>query len=690
MAAKRPSKAAKVAPPSRPDRPWEIAKAALLFGATFAAYLPAIHGAFTTDDLDYVTAPFLRSLRGLWLIWTGGIVHQFWWPILHTAFWVEHRLWGDAVEGYHLTGLLLHITAAYLVVAIMRRLGLPGPWLAGLLWALHPVCVESVAWIAEQKNTLSTVFYLASALVYLDFDKSRKPARYFAALGLFALALLSKSVTATLPAALLVIFWWRRGRLDWKLDIRPLIPWLAIGASYGVFTSWAERRYTGAVGPDFALTMGARCLLAARVVWFYALKLLWPADLTFWYRHWTVDPAQWPQYLPAAGLIAAAAGGVWLAAKGRRGPLAALLLFCGTLVPVLGFLNVNWFRFSYVADHLQYPANLFFLAPLASCLVLAVNRIPPTTRRPAWAVVAAMLVVLTALTWNQSALYRDSETLFTNTLARNPDSWVAEYSLGVLIAETPSRMPEAFRHFEAAVRLKPDSMETHYNFGSALADTPGRLTDAIREFETVVRLNPDYAQGHFALAACLVKVPGRLPDAIAHLEQALRLPPALTDGNLEPDPAEVHADLGAALEQTPGRLQDAIAHMETAVRLKPDLAEGRFNLAGAYLQAGRTADAIAEYQAALRVRPDYAEAHFGLGVVLASLPGRLPDTIAELEAAVRFAPGFAEAHYRLGQALAGIPGRLPEAISHIETAAQLRPDVEEIRQTLGRMRAASH
>ena len=681
MAAKRPSKAAKVTHASRPDHRWEIASAALLFGASLVAYLPALHGAFIIDDADHVTSPTLQSLHGLWLIWFKlGATIQYW-PFLHSAFWVEHRLWGDAVTGYHLTNVLLHVTAAFLVVAITRRLGLPGPWLAGLFWALHPVCVQSVAWISEQKNTLSTVFYLASALVYLEYDRTRRSSRYFLALGLFALALLSKSVTATLPAALLAIFWWRRGRLDWKLDIRPLVPWLALGVSYGLFTSWVERRFIGAVGPDFALTLAARCLLAARVVWFYALKLLWPADLLFYYPRWTVDPAQWWQYLPAVGLIPAVAAGVWLAARGRRGPLAAFLLFCGTLVPVLGFFNVYPFLYSYVADHFQYLASLFVVAPLASCMALAVNRVPPAARRPARAVVAALLVVLAALSWSQSGLYRDGETLFGDSLARNPDSWAAHENLGIVISETPSRLPEAIRHFETALRLKPNSLEVHYNLASALSETPGRLMDAIGEYEAALRVDPNYAEGQFNLAMCLLKVPDRLPDAIAHFEAALRL---------RPDLAMAHANLGGALAQTPGRLQEGIAHLETAVRLKPDFAEGHFNLAGALLKVpGRTADAIPEYQAALRIRPDYPEAHFNLGVVLSDLPGRLPDAVAEFEAALRVAPDYAEAHYRLGQALAAIPGRLPEGIGHIEAAARLRPDVDEIRRTLARLRAAS-
>jgi hypothetical protein len=181
---------------------------------------------------------------------------------LHSAFWFEHRLWGDAVLGYHLANLTQHALAACLVVLIVRRLALPGAWLAGLIFALHPVCVEAVAWISEQKSTLSAVFYLASALVYLRFDQTRRRPHYLWALGLFVLALLSKTVTATLPAALLVIFWWQRGRLDWRRDVRPLLPWFAIGVTAGLLTSWVERTFIGAQGRDFALSPVQRLLLA--------------------------------------------------------------------------------------------------------------------------------------------------------------------------------------------------------------------------------------------------------------------------------------------------------------------------------------------------------------------------------------------------------------------------------------------
>jgi hypothetical protein len=189
---------------------------------------------------------------------------------------VEHLLWGDAVLGYHLTNVVLHAAAAGLVVVILRRLAIPGAWLAGFIFALHPVCVEAVAWISEQKSTLSAVFYLGSALAYLHFDRTRRRGQYFLALGLFAMALLSKTVTATLPATLLLVFWWQRGRLEWKRDVRPLLPWFVVGASAGLFTAWVERNMIGAQGADFALTLTDRFLLTGRVIWFDLRHVLWP------------------------------------------------------------------------------------------------------------------------------------------------------------------------------------------------------------------------------------------------------------------------------------------------------------------------------------------------------------------------------------------------------------------------------
>jgi protein O-mannosyl-transferase len=611
---------------------------AMIFCATLAAYFPALNGTLLWDDNSHITTPDLGSFHGLWRIWSEAGATQQYYPLLHSAFWLEHRMWGDAFAGYHLTTIALHAFSACLVVMIVRRLSLPGAWLAGLVFALHPVNVEAVAWISEQKSTLSGVFCLAALLRYLHFDENRRKSQYLLATLLFVLALLSKTVTATLPAALLVIFWWQRGRLSWKRDVLPLLPWFAIGISAGVFTEWFEKTVVGAQGSDFMLTPVQRFLIAGRVICFYAGKLFWPANLTFSYPHWNVNPAAWWQWLFPIGVLALGVG-LALVARRYRGPLAGFLLFCGTLFPVLGFLNVYPFRFSYVADHFQYLASLGIIVPVTSELVRLTERNSSGKKLTIYC--STVLVLIPGvLTWRQSHTYRDIETLYRETLARNPASWMAHNNLGLLLAAMPGRLPDAIAQYEATLRIRPNYAEAHNNLGIALAQIPGRVPEAIAEYQAALRIEPDYAEAHNNLGSVLAQVPGRLPEAIAEYQAALRIMPAYADA---------HNNLGSALAQVPGRLPEAIA----------------------------------EYQSALRIRPDYAVEHYNLGNALAQMPGRLPDAIAEYQAALRIRPDFAEAHNNLGNALAAMPGRLPDAIAEYQTALWIRPDYAEARDNLG-------
>jgi tetratricopeptide (TPR) repeat protein len=617
--------------------------AGLIFGATFLAYLPAVHGGFLWDDEGHVTKPELQSFHGLVRIWGEVGATQQYYPLLHSAFWVEHRLWGDSLVGYHLMNLLLHAGAACLVVAIMRRLALPGAGLAGLLFALHPVCVESVAWISEQKNTLSAVFYLGAMLAYLHFDRDRRRSHYYLALGLFLLALLSKTVTATLPAALLVIFWWQRARLDWRRDVLPLAPWLLLGACGGLFSAWMERTIIGAGGAEFALTPVQRGLVAGRAICFYLGKLAWPADLMFIYPRWNVNPAVGWQYLfPLAVLVLLAALG-WVARR-RRGPLAAFLLFVGTLFPSLGFLNVYPFVFSYVADHFQYLACLGILAPVASMLTAATARLPTATRRAIPILGGVLLTMLAVLTWRQSTQYGDAETLFRETLARNPACWMAHNNLGNILAKIPGRLPEAMAHYESALQTRPDFAEAHFNLANALAETPEHRPEAIVHYEAALRGKPDYPEAHNNLGETLAKIAERRPQAIAQFEAALRI---------NPEFAEAHNNLGVALSSAPDRRPQAIA----------------------------------QFEAALRARPDFAEAHFNLANLLAKTPDRLPEAIAQYEAALRGKPDFAEAHFNLGWVLLRMPDRQQDGLAHFEAALRIQPDLAPAREMLDRLRA---
>lgn len=620
-----------------------------IFLAVLLAYWPALHGGLLWDDNAHITAPHLRSLYGLWRIWFDLRSTQQYYPLLHSAFWLEHRLWGDAVLGYHLTNLAEHALSAYLVVLIVRRLGLRGGWLAGMIFALHPVCVEGVAWISEQKSTLSGLFYLASLLTYLHFDRGRRPLQYLAAFGLFCLALLSKTVTATLPAALWVIIWWERGRLEWRRDVRPLLSWLALGAFSGLFTAWIERNLVGANGAEYHLSLAQRVLLAGRIPFFYASKIVWPSNLMFNYPHWQPDPRVWWQLLyPLA--LAVLAFVLWRLP--RRGPLAALLLFCGTLFPVLGFLNVYPFRFSYVADHFQYLASLAIIVPAAYLLTTGAERI---SLAKAPALLLLFPAVLGVLTWRQSHMYRDSETLYRTTIARNPDSWMAHNNLAATLLlksealQDPVGLSEALNEFQIALRLHPGDSPAQYNMarvhvdlGDAWLQKPGGLPQAMTEYRKALQIEPDYAQAHSNLGLALAQA-GRQQAAITEYEAALRINPKL---------AETHNYLGVTLAEVPGRLSDALAEYEAALEIRPDYAEAHYNLGLALAQTpGKLPQAITEFQEALRIQPDNAEAHDDLGVCLMHTPGRLADAIKEFQAALRIQPDYAEAQKNLQDAL---------------------------------------
>jgi tetratricopeptide (TPR) repeat protein len=638
--------------------------------AAVFAYYPALTGRFLWDDDRHVTGPQLQTVHGLWRIWFDLGATQQYYPLLHSAFWIEHGLWGDTVLGYHLANVTFHTMAAILVVLIVRRLSLPGAWLAGLIFALHPVCVESVAWISEQKNTLSAVFYLSAAYFYLDFDKTRRTRLYWLATFLFVLALLTKTVTATLPAALLVVFWWQRGTLHWKKDAAPLLPWFGIGAGAGVFTAWVERKFIGAEGANFALTLGQKCLLAPRIIWFYFAKLIWPSDLIFVYPRWTVDAAAWWQYMFPVGIVIVAAALIFLARQ-QRGPMAGFLFFAGTLFPVLGFVNIYPFVYSYVADHFDYLASLGIIVPAA----VGITLIP---MRPVAPILAAAVVgVLWILSWNQCSMYVDAETLYRETLARNPECWFAANNLGAQLLDSSGGLPEAIRLLDTSVRLKPGYPQAHNNLGMAFSRLPGRLPEAIREFEAAVRIQPNYLQARNNLGVALLRT-SRTAEAVSQFQAALRI---------DPNYAEAHNNLGNALALD--HADAAIVEYRAALRLNPDYAEVHYDLANTLSDmAGRSEEAIAEYQAALRARPDYPEARNNLGLLFARLPNRLPDAIAEFRAAVQLQPSFAEAHLNLAMALSRSPRGVAEAIAESETALRIRPDFMRARQMVDRLRAS--
>ena len=344
--------------PSAPSgwlSPRIIWSGAAILVALLIAYAPALHGEFVWDDDAHVTRPELRTLYGLWRIWFDVGATQQSLPAPP-----QRVLAGTPYLGQRGAGLSPRQRRAPRARGLAAAPGpdtaeIPGAPLAAAIFALHPVHVESVAWISEQKNTLSLAFYLGALAVYLRFAEGRRRSLYVGASALFVLGLLTKTVVATLPGALLLIFWWRAGQLSWRRDVVPLLPWFAAGAAAGLVTAWFERHLLAAEGADFAMTFGQRSVLAGRVLWFYVGKLLWPSHLSFIYARWTID-AVWPPIrltLVTIGIVAA----FWWTRDRSRAPLAAALFFIGSLFPVLGFLNVYPFVFSFVADHFQYAGE---------------------------------------------------------------------------------------------------------------------------------------------------------------------------------------------------------------------------------------------------------------------------------------------------------------------------------------------
>jgi Flp pilus assembly protein TadD len=630
---KQPPQIATTEPPRGSALPWLMA--GLLVLLVFVAYRPAAGGAFIWDDDDYVARnPSLRAAGGLVDIWFKPTESPQYYPMVFTTYWLEYRLWGTDPRGYHETNVLLHAASAVLLWRILRRLRVPGAYFAAAIFAAHPVMVESVAWITERKNTLSMLFYLASLYAYLRFarvDEGPPPPEpapsqwgwYAAALALFLLALFSKTVTASLPAAILLILWWK-GRLE-KRHVALLAPFFVMGVAGGWLTRHLEYAHVGASGPEWNYTLPQRVLIAGRAVWFYAAKLLVPYKLTFVYSKWPVDPAsaaQWLFPVLAVGLVIAL---VLLRKRIGRGPLVAVLLFGGTLVPALGFVNVYPMRYTFVADHYQYHASAGLIALAAAGITLALARLPRRARLRAGLQVALVLV-LSLLTFSQAAIYRDKRTLWSDTVAKSPDSWMAWTNLGhAAAAETPPDFETARRAYQKALDLAPHVADTRYNVGH-LHLREGNLAAAQAEFARAVEIEPRYAMAHNMLGYTLA-AQRQADAALAAYRKAIEL---------DPEYGEAHFNLGVALRDR-GDLDAAADHFAKSAELDPGAAKPLRELANVRIKQQRFAEAAEALGRLIARSPANAEAHFDRGLALRKL-GRLDEASAEIAEAFRLKP----------------------------------------------------
>lgn len=653
--------------------------AALLVGAVILSYQQVWHAGYIWDDDWYVTKnPTLRDLHGLWRIWCDVTSTPQYYPLVHTTFWLEYHAWGLNPLGFHLVNVFLHAFAAILLWRVLVQLRMPGAWLAAIIFAVHPVEVESVAWITERKNVLSAVFYLAAALVYLRFATKRdersanSASYYFASLVLFGFALLSKTVACSLPAALLLVRWWQKGRVTWR-DVAPLMPFFVIGLGMGLFTAWIERYHVQAEGAEWSYTFLERVLIAGRALWFYAAKLFWPANLAFIYPHWKSRANSAAQWLFPLAFVAVIVLLWWARKRIGRGPLVAVLFFAGTLAPALGFFNVYPFRYSFVADHFQYLASIGLIALAATAL----NRLP----RFASAVVVLLLAVLT---WRQAGVYRDSDTLWRDTVVKSPTSWMAQNNFAILLLRQ-GKETEALSHYRLALELDPNKFEVYHNLGLTLLQM-GRVSESLFHLGKAYEIQPNVAAVQCDLGNALLQT-GLMDEAMVHLQKAIEIDPTYV-------PA--YSSIGFILLQK-GRPEESFTYLEKALRIDPDYVAARFNMANTLLQLGRADEALLQLRAALEIDPNDAEAQKNMAWILATCPDpRIRDGGKAVELAKR-ANELTQGRnpitrVTLAAAYAEV-GRFSDAIRTAEAALQIANDsgnvalAERIREQIALYRA---
>ena len=690
----------------------------------FLAYLPALHGGFVWDDDSWTTnlSPLFQDTSGLRLIWFQPTVLQQYYPLSGTTFWLDYQFWKFWTTPYHVENLLLHSLAALLFWRLLLRLQVTGAWLASAIFALHPVMVESVAWITERKNVLSLALYLGALLAYLRYPQqvtsgqwqvtgteaaaavpdsppaTRHPSLFYGlAFILFLGALLAKTTTFSLPAAILLIGWWQRGQIRWRSDVLPTMPFFALSIGLCAVTAWLEKNHVGAQGPDFALTFPQRCLIAGHAFWFYLGKLFWPANLCFVYPRWQPNPAsgwQWLYPVTAIGALFT----LWLA-RGRigRGPVTALFFYVGTLFPVLGFMNAYGMRFSFVWDHWVYLSALGIVALVVAVVVRAAEWL----RTPAvvYGFGAIALPLLALLTWRQCGMYTDMATLWQTTLARNPVCSMAHSNWGKLL-DDQGRIGEAMEHYRTAIQINPNQYEALYSLGTALVHQ-GQFDEAIENYHKAIQIKPDYCFALNGLGAALA-AKGRFDEAIKNYYRAIQINPIYSDAlnnlgaalaakgqfdeaiknyrkaiQIKPNCCEALYNLGIALAAK-GRFDEAIENFHKAIQINPNQPETIFHLGTTLGQLGRTREAVAQYREALRLKPDLAVALNNLAWVLAASPD---DELRNGAEAVRLAERACElTHYGepffIGTLAAAYAecGRFPEAVTTAEKAEQLATD----------------
>lgn len=665
-----------------------VAGGIFLLVAVLSAYSFTIrHGGWIWDDDAHVTGnPALRKSDSLRDIWTDpkAVPPKQYYPLVHTTFWLQYprgdgaytcnlhdadatslkmameheaarpgHLMEPAAWPFHLVNILLHAVSAIILWRILRTLQIPGAFVAAAIWALHPINVESVAWITERKNVLSGLFYFLAAAAYLRFESLRcrmeissNPQAairypkstvvpspwpwYAAALLLFSAALFSKTTASSLPAAILLVLWWKRGRLSIRA-IWPTIPLFVIGALLGLNTSRLETSpyHVGAVGADWNIPYLDRFLIAGRAIWFYPWKLLWPSHLMFSYERWPINPrliGQWVYPLAALWLLMIL---VVFIRRLSRGPLVAMLFYGGTVLPAIGLFTLYPMRYTFVADHYVYIASVGLIVPLVAGMAKLLSR--SSLHPPRWSIIssaALLLAGLAMLTWFQSRIYASAETLWADTLAKNPASWLARLHLVRIWTNEGRNLDQAIAMARENMKVRPNEEFLYGQYASAL-NAAGRKDDARDAYLLMLQKFPRSPQANHNLAVIYLDT-NRLPEAVYHFRKEL-------DVNRDPRANLITRSALAHALWSLGLRTEAEDELWSVVRGDPSNSSARYILAGWLLRRGDAPRAIQLLREVVLLNPRFVDARLALAQSLFD-SGQYREAKAEFDRCLRIDP----------------------------------------------------
>jgi len=622
---------------------WKVLlQAAVIIGAGLWIYWPALHGDWLWDDSLYISDnPLLKEPDRLWKAWfsPGSFIEYY--PIEQSVQWLQWQLWGTRTLGYHLTNLALHLVSSLLVWRLLSKFGLRLAWLGGLLFAVHPVQVESVAWISEFKNTLSLPPFLLAMCAWVDYEEHHRPKDYGLALGLFLAAMLGKITMAPFPVIMLLYAWWKRGRVGWT-DLKVSGPFFIISLVLAMTSIWAGMWYSQlhhfASTPPSLGGVFSRLALAGLTMVFYFSKCFLPVGLLPIYPQWTIDPPSLWQFLPWPILV----GVLYWLWKNRQGwgrhALLGLGFFLLSLAPFLGLKSVSYMNFTWVMDHFLYIPIIGLIGLVVAGLGKLGELVPSSFHLYGMGATAAVITLLAWESHSYAGLYIGDESLWTYTVQHNPQAWLARYNLGTALVQTGS-FPEAMEQFEKALEIKPDYAGAHNNLGYSLMQE-GQPDQAIPEYEKALAIDPNLAEGHYNLGVALLGK-GKWDEAIAQFTVAL---------DIRPDYADANSNLGVAL-YSKGQIDEAISYFQKALQNNPDQVQAHRVLGKALLAKGQVAEAITQLQTALTIDPNSPQAHRLLGIAFMR-NGQVDEGVAQFQEALRLKPDFAEAQKELAEAQA--------------------------------------